>query len=479
MQEIPIETFNADEEKRLIRRIDWHLMPLLTITYGLQFMDKMCLAWSAILGMKEDLNLVGQEYSWSSSIFYVGFLAASYPISLGFVKFPLGRYLSLLVLAWGIILTLHALTPNYPSLMILRTLLGVFESAITPGFSLITGMWYTPTEHVSRHTIWFAGNASSSIIGSLITYAIMHYTGSFPKWKLMFLIFGLVTVVWAGVLWFFLPDGPMEARFLSRTEREYVALRPKMFQRTTQTKTWEGRQVVEAVGDVKVWWFCVFVFVICVPNGGIGAFSTLIINSMGYDKYQTILMAIPGQAFILTMLLVSTLLTSTIRKARLVCIILCFVLALTGILMIKLVPETQKLTRLAGFWLVQCLAPSMPLLLALVAGNIAGFTKKSTTMAMVFVAYCVGNIVGPQFFKESEAPSYHTAYTTIMICFAVTIAMAAIFRVYLQWENHRRDKTQGVSIDPEASRAVRLGVDDRILAVDETDGRNKSFRYVV
>lgn len=174
------------------------------------------LSYSAILGIREDLvrlfpqiidthspwqNLVGQDFNWASSIFYIGYLVASYPISLGFVRFPLGRYLSLLMydpsthlplyickakshsLLWGIILTLHAAAENYASLMVLRGFLGIFESAISPGFSLITGMWYTPKEHMSRHSFWFAGNATASIIGSMIAYGILHYTGEFSQWK--------------------------------------------------------------------------------------------------------------------------------------------------------------------------------------------------------------------------------------------------------------------------------------------------------
>lgn len=70
--------------------------------------------------------------------------------------------------------------------MALRTLLGVFESAISPGFSLITGMWYTPREHVSRHSIWFAGNAIAGIIGSLISYGLLRYEGNLAQWKVRF-----------------------------------------------------------------------------------------------------------------------------------------------------------------------------------------------------------------------------------------------------------------------------------------------------
>jgi ACS family allantoate permease-like MFS transporter len=85
---------------------------------------------------------------------------------------------------------------------------------------------------------------------------------------MLFLIFGLITVAWSVFLWFFLPDDPSTARFLNPTEREFASLRPKKFQRTTQTKKWDKCQFIETMKDVKTWWFLLFSFVICVPNGG-------------------------------------------------------------------------------------------------------------------------------------------------------------------------------------------------------------------
>jgi hypothetical protein len=54
-------------------------------------------------------------------------------------------------------------------------------------------------------------------------------------------------------------------------------------------------------------------------------------------------------------------------------------------------------------------APAFPLMMSLSASNIAGFTKKSTVMAMIFLGYCAGNLSGPQFFISTEAPSYHVS----------------------------------------------------------------------
>ncbi|KAJ5860665.1 uncharacterized protein N7529_007975 [Penicillium soppii] len=466
------ENLDPEDEKKLIRKIDLRL------------------SYSAILGLREDLNLVGQQYSWTSSIFYIGYLCACYPISLGFVKFPLGKYLTNILTVvkyscshrsflWGVVLTLHAVTNSYASLMALRTLLGVFESAISPGFSLITGMWYTPREHVSRHSIWFAGNALASIIGSLIAYGLLSYEGSIAQWKLLFLLFGLITVAWSVVTFFYLPDSPQTAGFLSDSEREFAALRPYKFQKTVQTKSWDRNQFIESLKDVKTWWFFLFSFVICVPNGGTTSFNTLIINGFGYDKYQTILMGLPASAFQLVTVLLSAVLSSTIRKSRLINLVLIFLMAMAGILMVKLLPSTDKLPRLAGFWLVMAVSPAFPLMLSLAASNIAGFTKKSTVMAMIFLGYCAGNLSGPQFFISTEAPEYHTAYTTILVCYAITIGLVIAFRFYLMWENARRDTEQGVKIDPEETRQVNLSEGEDVLQLDQTDQQNRSFRYIL
>ncbi|KAL4882035.1 major facilitator superfamily domain-containing protein [Aspergillus karnatakaensis] len=473
------DTLSAEDEKRLVRKIDTHLMPLLIISYGLQYLDKTSLSYSAILGIREDLNLQGQDFSWASGIFYIGYLAASYPISLGFVRFPLGRYLSLLIFIWGVILTLHAVAEDYPGLMVLRTFLGIFESAISPGFSLITGMWYTPKEHVSRHSFWFAGNACASLIGSGIAYGILHYAGGFSKWKMLFIIFGLVTVAWSIFLWFYLPDSPSNARFLTPTEREFASLRPKKFQHTTQTKHWDRGQFIETFKDVKTWWFLLFSFVICVPNGGTTSFNTIIINSFGYDEFQTILMGMPAAAFQLTTVILTAIFTTYIRKSRLIAMAVIFLMAIAGILMVKLLPDSQKLSRLAGYWLVTAVAPAFPLMMSLFASNIAGFTKKSTVVALIFVGYCVGNFVGPQFFKNKEAPGYETAYTTILTCFAIAIVMAALLRVYLSWTNNKRDQAQGVHINPEETREIDLNADEGLDHVDETDIQNVGFRYIL
>lgn len=57
-----------EDERKLLRKIDWHIMPMLCIVYGLNYLDKTTVSYASIMGLKTDLNLVGQEYSWIGSM---------------------------------------------------------------------------------------------------------------------------------------------------------------------------------------------------------------------------------------------------------------------------------------------------------------------------------------------------------------------------------------------------------------------------
>lgn len=59
-----------------------------------QFLDKSAMSFTAILGLQDDLNLQGEDYSWASSIYYFGYLAASYVAALLLVHYPVGKMIS-------------------------------------------------------------------------------------------------------------------------------------------------------------------------------------------------------------------------------------------------------------------------------------------------------------------------------------------------------------------------------------------------
>lgn len=61
--------------KKLVRKIDFTIAPLLAAVYFLQFLDKTTLSYTAVMGIRTDTHLVGQDYSDLSMLFYIGILS--------------------------------------------------------------------------------------------------------------------------------------------------------------------------------------------------------------------------------------------------------------------------------------------------------------------------------------------------------------------------------------------------------------------
>jgi MFS family permease len=72
---------------------------------------------------------------------------------------------------------------NFGSLAALRILLGAFEAAVNPGFTIITSTWYKPSEHALRHGLWYGGASLAYIFGGILAYAISHIQSAIKSWQ--------------------------------------------------------------------------------------------------------------------------------------------------------------------------------------------------------------------------------------------------------------------------------------------------------
>lgn len=65
--------------KKLERKTDCIIAPLFAAVYFLQFLDMTTLSYTALMEIRTDTYLKGQDYSDLSMLFYIGFLAAEFP----------------------------------------------------------------------------------------------------------------------------------------------------------------------------------------------------------------------------------------------------------------------------------------------------------------------------------------------------------------------------------------------------------------
>ncbi|KAK7413282.1 hypothetical protein QQX98_007870 [Neonectria punicea] len=457
-----------DRGRQVLRRIDRFLLPLLLVSYMLQFLDKQSLNFASIMGIIDDLDLVGSRYSWCSSTFYFGYLSFSYPASFLMVRLPLGKYLAGTSLVWAIVLICHAAVQDFKGLLIARFFLGVAEASISPGFSLITGMWYKREEQPLRHGIWFLGNAIATMFGGLLAYGIAHIGGRLQTWRWLFIIFGLITLAWALVLILFLPDTPEEARFLNERQRADAVERIRSNRTGIKNNHFKWDQVREVVTDRNVLLLMLYQLVFSITNGAFTTFSSLVMAGFGFSTFQVYLLNIPMGAILAMFALGSSFLCSRFNGYRTIIGACLSLISLLGSILVRFGPNQGS--RLLGLFLFVAFAAGFPIALSMISSNVAGFTKKSVASAMMFMAYTGGNIIGPFLFFPHEAPQYASGFLATTICFGVAILTMLTLRFTLISENRRRDRLRQASAPMDEADQPEIS--------DETDRRNLNFRYV-
>lgn len=166
----------------------------------------------------------------------------------------MAKWLGANVILWGIATACTAAAHNYATLLAARIFLGIFEAAIAPSLILISSQWYTKSEAAPRFSIWYAGLGLGQIIGGIVSYAFQQVKHpAFSGWKIMFIVLGLVTVVIGFVTFFFLPDTPMQARFLSEAEKVMLLKHVAVNQTGIRNKHYKWSQALEVLRDPQLW----------------------------------------------------------------------------------------------------------------------------------------------------------------------------------------------------------------------------------
>ncbi|KAJ6180821.1 hypothetical protein N7519_011282 [Penicillium mononematosum] len=444
-----------DMAKRVLRKIDRRLIPLLFTTYMFNFMDKTILSSASVFGLRDDTALVGQQYSWVSSVFYFGYLGWVYPTTLLIARLPAAKYLTANTLFWGAVVALTAACTNFGGLVTVRFLLGVAEATITPAFMFITSTWYTRDEIPTRTGLWFAGNSVGGIISSLLAYGLGHIKDHVGPWRWMFIVLGWGTFLWGFAVWTLLPDSISKAKFLSEEERQFASNRAVVAGTgTTEKTTWRWGQVVECLTDPKTW--LIFGLELCtqIPNGGTQNFANLVIVSFGFTNLQSTLLTIPYSLITVATITGTGWLAGRFRQLNCLLIVAVVLPCVVGSAIIY-----SRAHIVLGVQLFR--------IFPLIDWTCSNAARYVAVTAMLFLAYCAGNISGPQFFLSEEAPTYNTAFRTIMICYALAVILALLLRSYLQWTNARRVRLEG--FEGSAGNAGAVGGKGLDAARDSTN----------
>ncbi|KAL3429079.1 major facilitator superfamily domain-containing protein [Aspergillus tetrazonus] len=448
-----------ETNRKLLRKIDMHLMPVMCFTYALQYYDKALLSQAAIFGLRTDLGIEdGLKYSWVSLIFYFGYIAGCY------LKFTVGKVCPIICFLWAVVVLTTPACTNYTGMLVNRFMLGLIESGVSPAFMLCTGMWYTHSEQVFRSSLWYSFSGGSNIVSPLINYGLGHITGGvLHPWQYMYLIAGLATLLWSIILWFVFPGSPHIAKGFSAEERIMVLERVRSNNAGAENRHFKWYQVREALLSYQFWFVFVLSLLSSIGSGAVTTFGSIIFNGMGFSTFQSLLLNMPIGALAFICVLGSGYIGRKVPNSRLYIVSGAWAMFTVDFSRWQL-PSSQRAARIIGFYLINFFSSAWVQCIAMGTSNVAGHTKKATMAAATFMGYSLGNIVGPLTFDANDAPRYDPGFRATVICFAICFVLAQVFRALMLAQNKRRNSKYG---PPTQEHGLE----------DLTDRENKSFRY--
>ncbi|KAG6996011.1 putative transporter [Fusarium oxysporum f. sp. conglutinans] len=225
----PIATFDAEAEKKLRRKLDWYIMPSVTILYLMCFVDRANIGNARLAGLEEDLGLAGYDYNLLLTVFYISYIVFELPLNMVCKWIGPGWFIPATSVAFGVASLGTAFVHTMGQACAVRFILGIFEAGMLPGIAYYLSRWYRRSELAFRLAIYVAMGSFGGAFGGLLASGILKLDsfGSLTRWRMIFAIEGICTIGLALIAFFTMTDRPSTARWLSEEEKDLAIARIK------------------------------------------------------------------------------------------------------------------------------------------------------------------------------------------------------------------------------------------------------------
>ncbi|KAK3502129.1 major facilitator superfamily domain-containing protein [Neurospora crassa] len=491
-------TLTEEDNRRILRKTDLTILPILAWVYFLQILDKTVLGYGAIFGLREDAHLQGNQYSLIGSIAPIAQLAWQPFSSILIIKVPHRILMSVLVLGWGIAQCLTPLCKTFSALLAVRFFLGLFEAGCLPLFSVITAHWYRRSEQPVRVAGWYGTNGLATIFAAALSFGLAKiHSHVLASWQIIFLFTGLMTVVTVPFVYWKLDNNVHSARFLTAEEKLKAIERLRANNNGTsdgEAHKFKWAQVGEVFLDIKTYLFIAMSLANNLGAQVVNTFGPLILSGLGFDNHKTTLLNIPFGAVQYVVILGVAWTSVKLRSGKGFALLIILLPILAGISMLYVLPRDKSHTAplLVGYYFLAFIFGCNTLVVSWILANTAGSTKSSIMMSLFNAASSAGNIIGPLLFDTADAPAYTPGLKATLGVYSMMAAVVLLQLGNLVLLNKMQEKKRvangkpaklhDASMDKKfnaagAAQAQEGDIGSRAF-LDLTDRQNDEFIYV-
>ncbi|KAL8785863.1 MAG: hypothetical protein Q9195_008458 [Heterodermia aff. obscurata] len=91
----------SEADARVLRKCDFHVLPMLYLFYALSYLDRINIGNARIEGLEKDLGMVGNDYSVALQVFFVPYILLEVPSNILLKRIAPSTWLSFLMFMWG------------------------------------------------------------------------------------------------------------------------------------------------------------------------------------------------------------------------------------------------------------------------------------------------------------------------------------------------------------------------------------------
>lgn len=206
-----------------VRKAGWRLIPFLALGYGTAFMDRANISFAAIQ-MNRDLHFSATIYGFGAGLFFLSYAACELPSNMLLARFGARRWLSRILLTWGALAISMMFVRTSLQFYVVRFLLGMAEAGFFPGVLFYLMQWFPPEMRARVISRFYISLPLSSAVMGGLAGALLNLNGrlGLPGWQWLFLVEGLPAVLLGAAFFFWLPDTPADAQWLTPEERHWL-----------------------------------------------------------------------------------------------------------------------------------------------------------------------------------------------------------------------------------------------------------------
>ncbi len=261
-------------EREVYRKVSWHIIPFLFLCYVFAYVDRVNVGF-AKLQMQQDLRISDAVYGTGAGIFFIGYFFFEIPCNIALQKIGARYWLGPIIIVWGLVSASTMFVKTESAFYTVRFVLGVVESGFFPGVILYLTFWYTKRYRAKMVALFMTAIPLSGVIGGPISGGLlnkMSAVGGLRGWQWLFLLEGIPSVLAGFATLYFLPSGPLKAKWLSPDERGFLAAQLEEEEREKRASSHSRHSVGDAFRSGKVWALCFIYFGFVMGNYGLSFF---------------------------------------------------------------------------------------------------------------------------------------------------------------------------------------------------------------